>query len=86
MLLHVLLAHGLVIVGLPWSRRMVRSGSYYGATATGGPNDDDLAQARALGRRVARYTRWLRAGRGDETDEVEGGLFTEPGIRHDSAI
>jgi NAD(P)H dehydrogenase (quinone) len=83
MLLHMLLAHGLVIVGLPWSRRMVRSGSYYGATATGGPNEDDLAQAQALGRRVARYTRWLRAGRGDETDAVEGGLFSERDARHD---
>jgi len=79
MLLHILLAHGLIIVGLPWSRRMVRSGSYYGATATGGPTDEDLAQAAALGRRVARYTRWLQRGRGDEPDPVEGGLFTEPG-------
>jgi hypothetical protein len=79
----MLLAHGLVIVGLPWSRRMVRSGSYYGATATGGPNDDDLAQAQALGRRVARYARWLCAGRGDETDAVEGGLFMEHDARHD---
>jgi len=49
MLLHVLLAHGLIIVGLPWSRR------------------------------VARYTRWLQRGRGQEHDPVEGGLFTEPG-------
>ena len=76
MLLHVLLAHGMLIVGLPWSRRMVRSGSYYGATATGGPNEEDLAQAQALGRRVARYTRWLRQGRGDEADPIEGGIFT----------
>jgi hypothetical protein len=60
---------------------MLRSGSYYGATATGGPNEDDLAQAQALGRRVARYARWLRAGRGDARDTVEGGLFTEPDVR-----
>src|SRR5262249_22898053 len=53
-LLHTLLAHGMVIVGLPWSKRMVKSGSYYGPTAVGGPNDDDLGQAPALGHRVAR--------------------------------
>jgi NAD(P)H dehydrogenase (quinone) len=74
-LLHTLLAHGMVIVGLPWSKRMVKSGSYYGPTAVGGPNEDDLGQARALGRRVARYAAWLDAGRGEQTDEVEGGLF-----------
>jgi NAD(P)H dehydrogenase (quinone) len=78
MLLHALLAHGMIIVGLPWSRRMVRSGSYYGATATGGPSDDDLAQAQALGRRTARYARWLKRGRGEEIDQVEGGLFSQP--------
>jgi NAD(P)H dehydrogenase (quinone) len=84
MLLHILLAHGMVIVGLPWSRRMVRSGSYYGATSTGGPTADDLAQAHALGRRTARYARWLKLGRGDETDEVEGGLFTPRPESHDA--
>src|SRR5689334_14059487 len=31
--LHLLFAHGMVIVGLPWSETMRRSGSYYGATA-----------------------------------------------------
>lgn len=77
MLLHILLAHGMVIVGLPWSRRMVRSGSYYGPTAVGGPSAEDLDQAQALGRRVARYTRWLKTGRGSEVDEIEGGRFTE---------
>src|SRR5207244_12461538 len=76
MLLHLMLAHGMIIVGLPWSRRMVRSGSYYGATSTGGPTEEDLAQAEALGRRTARYARWLKLGRGEETDEVEGGLVT----------
>jgi NAD(P)H dehydrogenase (quinone) len=74
-LLHTLLAHGMVVVGLPWSKRMVKSGSYYGPTAVGGPNEDDLAQARALGRRVARYAAWLEAGRGDEPDSIEGGVF-----------
>ena len=52
-LLHLLLAHGMVVVGLPWSDTMRRSGSYYGATAHGEVTDDDRAQARALGRRVA---------------------------------
>jgi NAD(P)H dehydrogenase (quinone) len=74
-LLHTLLAHGMVIVGLPWSRRMVKSGSYYGPTAVGGPTEDDLSQARALGRRVANYATWLAAGRGDAEDTIEGGLF-----------
>jgi len=52
-LLHLLLAQGMIIVGLPWSERMRRSGSYYGATAHGEVTDDDREQARALGRRVA---------------------------------
>src|SRR5205823_11396453 len=69
-LLHSLLAHGMVIVGLPWSKRMVKSGSYYGPTATGGPSDDDVGQARALGRRVAHYALWIRRGRADERDEI----------------
>jgi NAD(P)H dehydrogenase (quinone) len=47
-LVHLLLAHGMIFVGLPWSETMRRSGSYYGAVT-----DEDLAQARALGRRVA---------------------------------
>ncbi|MBI4499423.1 MAG: NAD(P)H-dependent oxidoreductase [Chloroflexi bacterium] len=81
-LLHPLLAHGMIIVGLPWSSRMTRSGSYYGPTATGRPKEEDLAQARALGRRVARYARWLRRGRGDEKDDVEGGVFYKERRRH----
>ena len=52
-LLHLLLGHGMVVVGLPWTDRMRVSGSYYGATAHGAVTDDDRAQARALGRRVA---------------------------------
>ena len=74
-LLHSLLAHGMVIVGLPWSKRMVKSGSYYGPTAVGGPTEDDLGQAHALGRRVARYAVWLARGRQGEEDEIEGGIF-----------
>ena len=51
--LHLLFAHGMVIVGLPWTETMRRSGSYYGATAHGAVTDEDREQARALGRRVA---------------------------------
>ena len=52
-LIHLLLSHGLVFVGLPWSETMRRSGSYYGATAHGEVSEEDRSQARALGRRVA---------------------------------
>jgi NAD(P)H dehydrogenase (quinone) len=52
-LLHLLFAHGMLVVGLPWSERMRVSGSYYGATAHGQVTEDDREQARALGRRVA---------------------------------
>ena len=52
-LFHLLVSHGMVFVGLPWSERMRRSGSYYGATAHGEVTDDDREQARALGWRVA---------------------------------
>jgi NAD(P)H dehydrogenase (quinone) len=52
-LIHLLLSHGLVFVGLPWSETMRRSGSYYGATAHGEVSEEDRSQGRALGRRVA---------------------------------
>jgi NAD(P)H dehydrogenase (quinone) len=52
-LMHLILSHGMVFVGLPWSETMRRSGSYYGATAHGEVTEEDRAQARALGRRVA---------------------------------
>jgi len=54
-LLHLLFAHGMLIVGLPWSETMRRSGSYYGATAHGAVTEDDQAQAYELGRRVAEF-------------------------------
>ncbi len=54
-LAHLLLSHGMLLVGLPWSETMRRSGSYYGATAHGSVTDEDRAQARALGHRVADY-------------------------------
>jgi NAD(P)H dehydrogenase (quinone) len=52
-LLHLLFAHGMLVIGLPWSERMRVSGSYYGATAYGEVTQDDRMQAEALGRRVA---------------------------------
>ena len=52
-LVHWMLACGMVVVGLPWSDRMRHSGSYYGATATGAVSEEDLAQARELGTRIA---------------------------------
>lgn len=59
-LMHWLLANGLIIVGLPWSHRMRTSGSYYGASAAGEVTEDDVAQARALGRRVAEVAARLK--------------------------
>jgi NAD(P)H dehydrogenase (quinone) len=52
-LLHLLFAHGMLVLGLPWSDRMRVSGSYHGAAAHGRVTEDDCEQARALGRRVA---------------------------------
>jgi NAD(P)H dehydrogenase (quinone) len=63
-LMHLLLAHGMIFVGLPWTERMRRSGSYYGATAHGDVTDDDRAQARALGARVAEIALQLKRGHG----------------------
>lgn len=54
-LVHLLFAHGMVIVGLPWSETMRVSGSYYGATAHGSVTDQDREQAESLGRRVAEF-------------------------------
>ncbi len=58
-LLHLLLGHGMVVAGLPWSERMRRSGSYYGVTAHGAITEDDLLQASELGRRLARLAQVL---------------------------
>ncbi|MCH7571507.1 MAG: hypothetical protein IH891_01185 [Planctomycetes bacterium] len=52
-LMHWMLAGGMLIAGLPWNELMRTTGSYYGATAAGAVQEDDLAQARSLGRRVA---------------------------------
>ena len=59
-LLHLLLAHGLIFVGLPWTEAMRESGSYYGATAHGAAAAADREQARMLGRRVAEVAVRLR--------------------------
>lgn len=59
--LHWFLGNGMLIVGLPWSERMEKSGSYYGATAIEKVTEDDLLQARALGRRVAEVASKLSA-------------------------
>lgn len=60
-LTHLILGHGMVFVGLPWSERMRQSGSYYGATAHGSVTDDDREQAFALGRRVAEFALKLQS-------------------------
>ena len=60
-LIHWMMACGMVIVGLPWSERMRTSGSYYGATAAGTVTDNDLAQARELGARVAAFAVRLKS-------------------------
>jgi NAD(P)H dehydrogenase (quinone) len=55
----------MLVIGLPWSDRMRRSGSYYGATAHGEVTEDDRAQARELGRRVADLTQRLFPEKGE---------------------
>ena len=60
--LHLLFAHGMVVVGLPWTDAMRRSGSYYGATAHGAVTEEDRAQAHALGLRVAQVSAQLASG------------------------
>ena len=52
---HLLIGHGMVFVGLPWTEAMRQSGSYYGATAHGEATELDRAQARALGLRAAQF-------------------------------
>lgn len=71
-LLHLLLAHGMLIVGLPWSERMRASGSYYGATAHGQVTDSDREQARALGERVALVSLQLLRGQRDTVQSGNG--------------
>ena len=60
-MIHWMLACGMVVVGLPWSEGMLKSGSYYGATAVGGPTTEDITQARELGARLAELATKLTA-------------------------
>jgi len=64
-LLHLLFAHGWIIVGLPWTDTLRRSGSYYGVTAHGSVTDEDREQAQALGRRVAEVAARLSVSKGE---------------------
>lgn len=57
---HVLVANGMIPVGLPWDEAMRSSShSYYGLVGVGPATDDDLRLARTLGRRVAEVARRL---------------------------
>ena len=57
---HVMLANGMICVGLPWSSWMrTSSNSYYGPAAVGPAGPDDIEAARVLGRRVAETARRL---------------------------
>ena len=57
---HVLVANGMVMVGLPWDDAMRESShSYYGLVGVGPATEADLRLARSLGRRVAEVTRRL---------------------------
>ncbi len=57
---HVMLANGMICVGVPWSSAMrSSSNSYYGPIAVGPATVDDLEAARVLGRRVAETARRL---------------------------
>ncbi len=67
-LVHLLIGHGMLIVGLPWTSTMNHSGSYYGATAVRKVTDLDRSQAEQLGARVARYAASLREMREPEAD------------------
>lgn len=60
-LVHLLIGHGMLVVGLPWTTTMNHSGSYYGATAVRKVTDLDREQARRLGARVSDVA--LRLGR-----------------------
>ena len=68
-LVHLLIGHGMLIVGLPWTSTMNHSGSYYGATAVRQVTDLDRSQAERLGARVARYASWLQGLKEPEADE-----------------
>ncbi|MEW6399982.1 MAG: hypothetical protein AB1503_12620 [Bacillota bacterium] len=55
-----LLAHGMILVGIPASvEGLDRYGSYYGAVATNEPEEVNLAVARYLGGRITEVARRL---------------------------
>lgn len=58
--LHWFFGNGMIVVGLPWTPQMERSGSYYGATAVGVVTAEDRQQAWALGQRVAELVRRIQ--------------------------
>lgn len=56
------MAHGMIIVGLPpTEEKLSKHGSYYGATSTGTPTENDLYLAKQLGKRVAEIAKKLSA-------------------------
>ncbi|ADC65563.1 flavoprotein WrbA [Ferroglobus placidus DSM 10642] len=56
-----LLGHGMIIVGIPPVKELYKAGSYYGATSTGKPREEDLEVARLLGKRVASIAKKLKS-------------------------
>lgn len=62
-LFHLLIGHGMIFVGLPWSNEMHHSGSYYGATAYRKVEEVDRTQARRLGARAAELAADLKRAR-----------------------
>jgi len=59
-MLFPLFSHGMIIVGLPPIKDLYQAGSYYGATSTGKPDENDRKMARFLGMRVANVAERLR--------------------------
>lgn len=89
-LLHLLFAHGMIVVGLPWNQYMPTSGSYYGATAHGRVSAADIEQARILGRRVTEFALRQAEGaraQGDPIAAIRTGVpkrrprARQPGVR-----
>lgn len=62
-LFHLLIGHGMIFIGLPWSNEMHHSGSYYGATAYRKVEEVDRVQARRLGARAAELAADLKRAR-----------------------
>lgn len=71
-LFHWMFAGGMLVCGLPFNERMRTSGSYYGVTAAGSVQPDDLEQATTLGKRVAELAaRMGKGGGGTNTDSAD---------------